>query len=87
MKEELAGLGSSVQEDGDTVTIEGVPSIKGGVALDGHNDHRIVMALSVLAVRAEEPITIHGAEAITKSYPNFFEDLRIAGAEVTYGSQ
>ena len=87
MKEELGKLGVLVQEDGDTVTIEGVPNIKGGVALDGHNDHRIVMALSVLAVRAEQPITISGAEAITKSYPNFFEDLRIAGAEVTYGSQ
>lgn len=87
MKEELGKLGILVQEDGDTVTIEGVPNIKGGVALDGHNDHRIVMALSVLAVRAEQPITISGAEAITKSYPNFFEDLRIAGAEVTYGSQ
>ena len=86
MKEELGKLGVSVQEDGDTVTIEGVPVIRGGVTLDGHNDHRIVMALSVLAVRAEEPVTIHGAEAITKSYPNFFEDLRIAGAEVTYGS-
>ena len=86
MKEELGKLGVNVQEDGDTVTIEGVPSVKGGVTLDGHNDHRIVMALSVLAVRAEEPVTIRGAEAVNKSYPDFFEDLRIAGAEVTYGS-
>ena len=40
----------------------------------GHNDHRIVMALSVLA--AFTGGTIQGAEAVRKSYPNFFEDLQ-----------
>ena len=86
MQEELAKLGIPLEEDGDTVRIKGTSSLKGGVVLDGHNDHRIVMALSVLAVSAQEPVTIHGAEAVNKSYPEFFTDLRTAGAEVTYES-
>ena len=87
MKEELAKLGIALQEDGDTVRITGSETIRGGVTLDGHNDHRIVMALSVLAVRAENAVRITGAEAVNKSYPDFFEDLRKAGAEVSYGPE
>ena len=42
--------------------------------LDGHNDHRIVMSLAVLACRYGG--VIEGAEACRKSYPDFFEVLR-----------
>ena len=45
--------------------------------LDGHNDHRIVMALSVLATSVGG--TIRGAEAVAKSYPDFFEVLQALG--------
>lgn len=48
--------------------------------LCGNNDHRIVMALSVLATRFGGEI--EGAEAIAKSYPSFFEDLRRLGLEI-----
>jgi 3-phosphoshikimate 1-carboxyvinyltransferase len=48
--------------------------------LYGHNDHRIVMALSVLATRFGAEI--EGAEAIAKSYPSFFADLRGLGLEI-----
>ncbi|MBR4456766.1 MAG: 3-phosphoshikimate 1-carboxyvinyltransferase [Solobacterium sp.] len=83
MKQELEALGVSVRiRDEDTVEIDGCSTLKGGVTLHGHNDHRIVMALSVLAAACQEPLTIEGAEAVRKSYPGFFEDLRKAGAEV-----
>ena len=85
MKEELSKLGIRLIEQGETVSIEGNPVIEGGVELDGHNDHRIVMALAVLAVKAKRPVIINGAEAVRKSYPAFFDDLKTAGAEVTYG--
>jgi 3-phosphoshikimate 1-carboxyvinyltransferase len=52
--------------------------------LDGHNDHRIVMALSVLAACAQKPVSIEGAGAVNKSYPGFFSDLEKTGMEVTY---
>ena len=41
--------------------------------LDGHNDHRIVMALSLLLTLTGGEIA--GAEAVRKSYPGFFADL------------
>ena len=48
--------------------------------LFGHNDHRIVMALSVLASKVGG--VIDGAAAVNKSYPSFFEDVRGLGVEV-----
>ena len=43
--------------------------------LDGMNDHRIVMSSAVLAFGASGAVTITGAEAVEKSYPDFFERL------------
>jgi 3-phosphoshikimate 1-carboxyvinyltransferase len=51
-----------------------------GVVLDGHNDHRIVMALSVILSHIGGEID--GIEAVKKSYPRFFEDIKTLGAEV-----
>ena len=48
--------------------------------LDGHNDHRIVMAMSVILSKIGG--TIDGVEAIKKSYPGFFKDIKELGAEV-----
>ena len=45
--------------------------------LSGHNDHRIVMSLAVLCTLFGG--TISGCEAVNKSYPEFFDDLRILG--------
>jgi 3-phosphoshikimate 1-carboxyvinyltransferase len=42
---------------------------------ESHNDHRIAMALTVAILNNDSPITINNAEAVGKSYPNFFEDL------------
>ena len=47
---------------------------------NGHNDHRIVMALSLLCSITGGTIT--GAEAVAKSYPNFFETIASLGIEV-----
>ena len=43
--------------------------------LTSHNDHRIVMALSIIATILKQPVVIHDCMAINKSYPNFFKDL------------
>ena len=51
-----------------------------GVVLDGHNDHRIVMALAVILSKIGGEI--QGAEAVRKSYPDFFDDIKQLGAEV-----
>ncbi|MBQ3088799.1 MAG: 3-phosphoshikimate 1-carboxyvinyltransferase [Clostridia bacterium] len=51
-----------------------------GVAIDGNNDHRIVMAMSVILSKIGG--VIEGAEAVSKSYPNFFKEIKQLGAEV-----
>jgi 3-phosphoshikimate 1-carboxyvinyltransferase len=49
--------------------------------VNSHNDHRIVMALSVVAL-AGDKLIIRGAESINKSYPDFFKDLIEIGAKI-----
>ncbi len=80
MAQELSKFGVRVQAEENRVTV-----FPGGLSapretLDGHNDHRIVMALSVLC--ASVGGTIRGAEAVNKSYPGFFRDLQSLGLQV-----
>jgi len=51
--------------------------------LNGHNDHRIVMAMAVAALAAGQPAVIEGANAVNKSWPDFFEVIKGLGAHVT----
>jgi 3-phosphoshikimate 1-carboxyvinyltransferase len=55
--------------------------IKGGTT-DSHNDHRIAMAISCLALISENPITITNAGCVSKSYEHFFQDIAKLGAEL-----
>ena len=52
--------------------------------LSGHNDHRVVMSLTVLALAADIPLAINEAEAVQKSWPHFFDALKPLGVEVHY---
>lgn len=52
------------------------------IKLHPHGDHRMVMALSVLAIGGSGPIEIEGAECVAKSYPEFFDDLETLGASL-----
>ncbi|MGM9942393.1 MAG: 3-phosphoshikimate 1-carboxyvinyltransferase [Bulleidia sp.] len=80
MEEELHKLGCDMVSDSDTVRITGKTTLKEHVLLHGHNDHRLVMALSVLASLSNGCI-IEDAQAVNKSYPRFFEDYRACGLE------
>ncbi len=51
--------------------------------LSGHRDHRIVMALVIGAICSNQEIEISTAEAIHKSYPSFFDELRRLGIQIT----
>lgn len=51
-------------------------SIRGGMSIDSHNDHRIAMSIATAALRADAPITITSARAVDKSYCGFFDDLK-----------
>jgi 3-phosphoshikimate 1-carboxyvinyltransferase len=71
-------LGGRVQELPDGLVIEGVPALMGG-KVAGCNDHRIVMAFAVAALRAKAAVEIDDAQSIQKSYPSFFEDYNRLG--------
>lgn len=80
MTDNLELLGSRFDVSNSQITF--YPSkLKGGVEVSSFNDHRIAMSLAVLATVLEGGLIIHGAEAVSKSYPTFFEDLRHFGGK------
>lgn len=80
MEEDLNKLGGKVTANEDSLVIEGVSSLKGG-EVDTFVDHRIAMAMAIAATRCESPLTILGAECVSKSYPNFWEVYESLGGE------
>lgn len=80
VKSELAKCGVMLTEKEDEVWIDNSNLHSPSEALSGHQDHRIVMAFSVmLSVLGG---SINGAEAVSKSYPHFFQDIIQLGIEV-----
>ncbi len=79
----LRAIGGQADELPDGLTVRG-GQLTGGT-VDAQNDHRLVMAAAIAALRCTEPVTILGAEAVNKSYPSFFSDYRQLGgiAEIT----
>lgn len=69
----LVSFGIDAAETADGMIINGGKPV--GAAITSANDHRIVMAFSVLACGSEHGSSISGAEAINKSYPEFISDL------------
>ena len=80
MHEELSKLGGGLIFGNNEITVPKLEIGKNPELLDGHNDHRIVMALSLILSACGG--AIDGAQAVNKSYPAFFEDIKTLGAEV-----
>ena len=80
MKEELSKFGIEAELGDDSVKV-GCGIEKPSEELYGHNDHRIVMALSALCLKTGG--VIEGAGAVNKSFPDFFERIKEAGADIT----
>lgn len=70
---EFSKLGMRVEFDEDIMVIHG-SQLTGGT-VDSCSDHRIAMAAAIAALTATGPVTITNAQAVTKSYPRFWEDL------------
>ena len=92
MEQQLKKLGCSIRSEADAVYVTGRTEITGETAVSGCADHRIVMALAVLALTAKEPVTIEGADAVSKSFPGFFaqfgklgKNIRINGTDAIIG--
>jgi len=77
LKNELSKLGANVSVTDRTLTLESSNKINSQVAIDTYNDHRMAMAFAPLALKTE--IIINDAEVISKSYPDFWKDLKQLG--------
>ena len=82
LQEEFAKLGVKIELVEDVMRIYGSSTIRGGATVSSHHDHRIAMAMAVAGLASEMPITIDDAECVSKSYPDFFSDLKHLKANV-----
>jgi len=82
---ELRKAGCTVTPQRDAIIVQGQPGgIEGGASVDGHADHRLLMALAIVALRSRKGLTLTGTKHAAKSYPQFFDDLRSLGAAVRF---
>jgi 3-phosphoshikimate 1-carboxyvinyltransferase len=81
---ELNKVGCRVTPLPDALHINpaGASGVHGGVQVNGHADHRLVQALTIVGLGSRQPVTIEDAGHIGKSYPAFFEDLTALGAHI-----
>ena len=76
--EMLRSLGADIRETADGMVINGKKTLAGGET-ESYNDHRIAMAAAVAAVKCENAVIIRSAEAVNKSYPEFWNDYNKLG--------
>jgi 3-phosphoshikimate 1-carboxyvinyltransferase len=81
LQTEFAKLGIRIAFNQDTMLVYGGTGIHGAEVFSQH-DHRIAMACGIAALCADGPITITDAEAVNKSYSDFFRHLQHLGAKV-----
>lgn len=78
VKAMILSLGGRIRVEGEDLVIEGSGSLEGG-AVDSFEDHRIAMAAAIAATLCRRPVLIRGAQAVSKSYPEFFADYNALG--------
>jgi len=83
LRDEFKKMNVEIELNGDVMIIHGGGIVK-GATVSSHNDHRIAMATAVAGLSAKGITNISGAEAVKKSYPDFFRD--IASIQKTYAS-
>ena len=74
-------MGIYIELEGDMMFVHG-GEVLSGAEVSSHHDHRIAMAAAVAALKASGPVQIDDAEAINKSYPEFYQHLEKLGVSV-----
>ena len=77
---EMTKLGADISVTNDSLTLGVSNHINSNVKIATYNDHRMAMAFAPLALKV--PIEIENAEVVSKSYPDFWEDLKKLGFEI-----
>jgi len=81
LQDEFDKMGVEIDLQDDLMLIKGTGKVK-GADLFSHHDHRIAMAGAVAALKAEGYTSIEDAEAIKKSYPDFYDHIILLGAKL-----
>jgi 3-phosphoshikimate 1-carboxyvinyltransferase len=81
LQDEFGKMGVRIELDGDRMLVYGGSKVA-GASVHSRHDHRIAMACAVAALKAAGPVTIEEAEAINKSYPDFYAHLQQLGGRV-----
>ncbi|MEJ2280504.1 MAG: 3-phosphoshikimate 1-carboxyvinyltransferase [Candidatus Bathyarchaeota archaeon] len=81
MYRELKKMGANITQKEDGLIITGSSDLHGTI-IDSHNDHRIAMACAVAALGVKGKTKIQNVECINKSYPNFFNDMKVLGVNL-----
>ncbi|MFV5684716.1 3-phosphoshikimate 1-carboxyvinyltransferase [Flavobacterium sp. GB2R13] len=78
---EMTKLGANITVTNDSLTLVASNTINHNVPIATYNDHRMAMAFAPLALKV--PIIIENAEVVSKSYPDFWNDLKSLGFEIS----
>lgn len=82
LQQEFAKLGVEISFSNDTMLVKGGEGLR-GADTHSHHDHRIAMATAVAGLQGKGEVRIREAEAINKSYPDFYRHLQNLGAHIT----
>ena len=77
LRVELTKLGATISVTNDSLTLQPSNTINHNVKIATYNDHRMAMAFAPLALKV--PIIIENADVVSKSYPDFWEDMKSLG--------
>ena len=80
MKTELEKLGGVVKISKESLTLDACENISNDVAIETYNDHRMAMAFAPIALKTN--LLINDAEVVSKSYPDFWKDMKRIGIKV-----
>ena len=78
----LRALGVPADEREDGMCVSGGALVRGNVEVGCFGDHRVAMAMAILALGASAPVRIRGVACVNTSYPEFWHHLTLLGAKV-----
>ena len=81
LQDEFDKMGVTIDLNGDEMLIYGGGIVK-GADVHSHHDHRIAMACTVTALKADSEMVIDEAQAVKKSYPDFYEHMKYLGTKI-----
>lgn len=77
----LSALGADITLTDDGLIICGKPYLNGGT-VDSFNDHRMAMTAAIASLKCKNQVTVTRAEAVKKSYPDFWNDFKALGGNI-----